>query len=279
MKKRWFFALRRLVSRLFAGTFRSTRKGAGGVEFSAFRDYQPGDTVRSISYRESLKHNRYFVRLNVIEKGMVCLFVIDRSASINFGPSGVSKKEIQDRILNILAPAIAQNNNQVGFLVVTDRVEKYYEPRFGEKFVAERLALIDRINLESKKTDLNLAFREVFRLNIPADLIFILSDFYTPTGFENSLKILSRKYDVIPLILKEPFETSEFPKVRGGMIHFKDLETGEVLWGDSPKKISNIKLFKHLGLDYVLLKTSETEGDWVRKLMIIFEQRKKWRRK
>ncbi|MDP1629705.1 MAG: DUF58 domain-containing protein, partial [bacterium] len=179
MKKRWFFSLRRLVNRLFAGTFKSNKKGAGGIEFAAFRDYQPGDAVRSISYRESLKHNRYFVRLNVIEKGMVCLFIIDRSASVFYGPSGISKKEIQDRILNVLAPAIAQNNNQVGFLIITDRLEKYYEPRFGEKFINERLNSISDYRPKSRLTDLNLAFRTVFRLNVPADLIFVISDFYT----------------------------------------------------------------------------------------------------
>ncbi len=278
MKKRWFFVLRKAVSRLFAGTFPRIKKGVGGIEFAAFREYQPGDAVRSISYRESLKHFRYFTRVNSIEKGIICLFIIDRSASVFFGPSGVSKKEIQDRILNILAPAIAQNNNQVGFLITTDRLEKYFEPRFGDKLIAERLKAIFNYEPRSKMTDLNLAFRSIFRLNIPADLIFILSDFYTPVDFKNSLKILSRKYDVIPMLLKDSFETTNFPKIPGGMIAFKDLETGEFFWGEKPQKISNVKLFKRLGLDYILLKTSENEGDWIRKLMIVFEQRKRKRR-
>ncbi|MDP1629529.1 MAG: hypothetical protein Q8L57_02820, partial [bacterium] len=112
----------------------------------------------------------------------------------------------------------------------------------------------------------------------PADLIFVISDFYTAADFKDSLKLLAKKYDVIPLILKDPFETTTFPKISGGMIAFKDLETGEFFWGDKPQKISNVKLFKQLGLDYVLLKTNETENDWIRKLMIVFEQRKKQRR-
>jgi hypothetical protein len=119
----------------------------------------------------------------------------------------------------------------------------------------------------------------VFGLNIPADLIFILSDFYSPTDFRQSLKILSRTHDVIPLVLKDPFETTTFPNIRGGMIHFRDLETGEFFWGEAPQKISNVPLFRQLGLDYVLLKTNEDEGDWIRKLVIVFEQRKKRRRR
>ncbi len=277
-RKRWFFNLRKLVSHAFSGAFPSTKKGSSGIEFAAFREYQPGDAVRSISYRESLKHFRYYVRENIIEKGMICLFIVDRSASVFFGPSGISKMEIEDRILDILAPAIAQNNNRVGFLIITDRLEQYFKPSFGEKSVAERLSLISYYQPQSKRTDLNAAFQLVFRLNIPADLIFILSDFYSPTSFEYSLKILSGKYDVIPLILKDPFETTNFPEIKGGMIAFRDLETGEFFWGEKPHKISNKELFERLGLDYALLKTDQNEEDWVQKLMIIFEQRKKRRR-
>ncbi len=278
MKKRWFFVLRKVVSRIFSGTFRSKKKGAGGIEFAVFREYQPGDPPRSISYPKSLQRCRYVVRDNMLDKAMSCLFLIDRSASTNFGPSGISKREIQNRLLNILAPAIAQNNNQVGFLITTDRLEKYFEPRFGNKLLIERLKLIEEFKPQSKMTDLNLAFLSVFRLKIPADLIFILSDFYTPVDFKASLKILSRKYDVIPMLLKDSFETTNFPKIPGGMIAFKDLETGEFFWGEKPQKISNVKLFKSLGLDYILLKTDENEGDWTKKLMITFEQRKKRRR-
>ncbi len=277
MKTRWLFVLRKLVGHLFSGNFRSTKKGAGGIEFATFREFQPGDLPRSISYKESLKHSRYYVRENMIEKGMRCWFMIDRSASVNFGPSGVSKKEIQNRILNILAPAIAQNNNQVSFLIFTDRVEKYFEPRFGEKFIAEKLRFISEFKPKSKFTNIDFVFRRIFQLNVPADLIFVISDFYTQYDLEDSLKILARKYDVIPLLLKDPSETTTFPKVAGGMIAFHDLETDEFFWGEAPQKISNVKLFKRLGLDYVLLKTNESEKDWVKKLMIIFEQRKKRR--
>jgi len=278
MKKRWFFFLRKKVNRLFAGIFQSAKKGAGGIEFAAYRDYQPGDTIRSIAYSQSLKKNRYMVRDNIIEKGMICLFIIDRSASVFFGPSGIPKKEIQDKILNILAPAIAQNNNQVGFIIATDRVEQYFKPSFGEKSVMEKLDLISYHRPQSKLTDLDVSFRFIFQSNIQADLIFIISDFYSSMPFENSLKMLSKKYDVIPIILKDPFETSAFPKIKGGMIQFKDLETGEFFWGDKPKKISNKKLFEQLGLDYAILRTDAGENEWVQKLRIIFEQRKRKRR-
>ena len=165
MKKRWFFILRKKVSRLFAGTFVSTKKGAGGIEFAAYRDYQPGDTPRSISYPQSLKKCRWVVRINVIEKGMICLFVIDRSASVFFGPSGVSKKEIQDRILNILAPAIARNGNKVGFIISTDCLEKYFQPQFGEKSIADKLVLIADYQPQRKLTNLDAVFREILELN------------------------------------------------------------------------------------------------------------------
>ncbi len=279
MRKRWIFILRKLVNRFFAGIFQSRRRGAGGIEFAAYRDYQPGDTPRSISYPQSLKKCRWVVRVNIIEKGMICLFVVDRSASINFGPSGISKKEIQDRILNILAPAIAQNSNKVGFVISTDCVEKYFEPRFGEKFTAERLEFISNYKPESRLTNLDAVFRDILKMNLQADLLFIISDFYTAVDFKDSLKLLANKYDLIPMLLKDPFETTEFPKIRGGMIAFRDLETGEIFWGDAPHKISNKDLFEKLGLDYILLKTDATEQEWEEKLRILFEQRKKQRRK
>lgn len=277
-KKRWFFALRKLVKNIFTGTFPSIKKGTGGIEFAGYREFQPGDSSRDISYLQSLKHHRYYVRENVVEKGAVCLFVIDRSASVKFGPSGVSKKEIEDRILAVLAPALARNNNKVGFIVATEKPEIYLEPKFGEKAAIERLSLISCYSPRSKKTDLNAVFRAILQMNIRADLIFILSDFYTKIDFVNSLGILSRKYDVIPMLLKDPFETTSFPNTKGGMIAFRDLETGDFFWGDEPQKISNKKLFKQLGLDYVLLKTDQNEKDWIQKLMIVFEQRKKRRR-
>jgi uncharacterized protein (DUF58 family) len=277
-KKRWIFTIRKLVNNIFAGTFPSAKKGAGGIEFAGFREYQPGDAVRSISYRESLKRCRYFVRENIVEKGAVCLFIIDRSASVLFGPSGISKWEMENRILDILAPAIAKNNNQVGFLITTDCVEQYFAPKFGVKSAAERLTLISYYQPKSKLTDLNAAFQFILERNIPADLIFVLSDFYAENPLEDSLKALSGKYDVILLLLKDPSETTSFPEVKGGMIAFKDLETGKFLWGDRPQKISNKVLFEKLGLDYALLRTDKDEEEWVQKLMIIFEQRKKRRR-
>jgi uncharacterized protein (DUF58 family) len=278
MKKRWIFILRKLVNRFFAGTFQSKKTGAGGIEFAAYKDYQPDDTPRSISYPQSLKKCRWVVRVNIIEKGMICLFLIDRSASVNFGSSGISKKEIQDSLLDILAPAIVRNSNQVGFIIFTDRIEKYFEPRFGEKFTDERLKFIFAYKPESKLTNLDAVFRDILRMNLRADLLFVISDFYTAVDFRNSLKLLANKYDLIPMLLKDPRETTTFPKIKGGMFYFRDLETGELLWGDAPQKISNKALFEELGLDYILLKTDATEQEWEEKLRILFDQRKKRRR-
>jgi len=279
MKKRWFFVLAKLINRNFIGLFQSQRKGSGGIEFATLREYQPADPVSLISYAQSLKRCRYFVRENIVEKGGVFLFIVDGSASVDFGPSGVSKREIQNRLLNILAPAIVQNNNQVGFLVVSDCVERYFKPAFGGKSVAERLSLIFLCGMKSKLTDLNSAFRFVLRLNILPDAVFVLSDFYTPVPFVDSLKALSQRCDVIPLLLKDPFETSAFPNIKGGMFHFRDMETGEFFWGDKPQKISNKRLFKRLGLDYVLLRTDKDESEWIKNMMIVFAQRKRRRRR
>lgn len=279
MKKRWFFILQKWTNQLFAGTFPSKKRGAGGIEFAAYRDYQPGDSLRSISYSQSLKKCRWVVRVNIIEKGMICLFLIDRSASVFFGFSGVSKKEIQNRILNILAPAIAQNSNKVGFAISADnRVEKYFEPQFGERSAVERLEFISNYKPGCKlSTDLDAIFRNFLKMNVQANLLFIVSDFYSKTNFADSFKFLANKYDIIPILLKDPFETTTFPKVKGGMMLFKDMETGNIFWGDAPQKISNKEFFDNLGLDYILLRTDETENDWETKLRTLFEQRKRRR--
>lgn len=276
MQKRWFFILKKLVSHAFAGSFKSAKRGEG-IEFATYRDFQPGDPLRSISPAQSAKKYRYIVRLNRAEKGMICLFVVDRSASVEFGPSGISKREIQNRILNTLAPAIAQGTNQVGFLITTDKIEKYFEPKSGDKTVATRLKFISEYSPKSKLTALNTVFRKIFAQNINADLIFIISDFYNSTDFGDSLKLLARKYDVIPVLLKDKFETTDFPSVKGQMIAFKDMETDEFFWAESANKISNINLFKRLGLDYILLKTNETENDWEKKFRILFSQRRRRR--
>lgn len=278
MEKRWFFSLRKLVERLFAGAFLSKKRGAGGIEFATFRDFQPGDSVRTIAHKQSLLRSRFVVKDRVIEKGMTCLFVVDCSASIDYGPSGVAKKEIQLLMMDILAPAIARNNNQVGFVLVTNTIEKFFEPRFGESEVFERLKFISGFKPKSPKTDLNSVFKEIIGRSVKADLVFIVSDFYSVEDFVDSLRLLSGLYDVILMILKDRFETTTFPLVKGGMFAFRDMETGEFFWGEAPDKISNTKLFRSLGLDYVLLRTHEPIDEWVRRLVIIFEERKKWRK-
>jgi uncharacterized protein (DUF58 family) len=206
------------------------------------------------------------------------MFVVDCSGSVDYGPSGITKKAIQYLMMEILAPAVARNNNKVGFVLATDRIEKVLEPRFGETEVFGRLDFISGFKPKNKGTNLSVVFKEIISCFLDADLMFVISDFYSPGDFSDSLKLLSKRYDVIPVVLKDPAETTTFPSVRGAMVAFKDKETGEFFWGDAPNKISNVRMFQKLGLDYVLLKTNETVDDWVKKFVVIFEERKKWRK-
>lgn len=280
-KIRLRFSLRRFVSGLFPGRFLSTQKGPRGYEIEEIRKFRIGDDPRALHRKASIKRGELIVALKEVERAGKFIFLVDRSKSGKFGTSGLTKEDLQTSLLDLLAPLAAEHENLVGFIVFTDRVEKYWPPRSGFQRTLERVKQISSYTTEGSLTDLNPVFEYLNRLNLGTSAaIVILSDFIVPLNFEHSLEIASAKHDVIPMVLRDQRE-QELPKIRGSVL-LRDMESGRVKYVDLSrgflKDNSIFEVFKKFNLDWLVFSTDETEEERVRKLANFFRKRRKKRR-
>src|SRR3970282_2874240 len=179
MKRRIRLYLQRLIGNLFEGTFSSHLNPPRGLELDELRHYQRGDDIRSVDWKTTAKTGKLHVRMKLVDKRVTIIFLVDKSRSEKFGSFINTKEDIQSYILSILVSAASETGNEIGFITVTDRIEKYIQPKAGEK---EALKNIKNILLEtprSNRTDLNIVFK-FLNENIPSTaLIFILHIFFT----------------------------------------------------------------------------------------------------
>jgi len=284
-KVRLKFSLRRLVSELFPGGFPSTQKGLRGYEIEELRGFRFGDDPRALHRKASVKRGELVVSLKKeIQKTARFLFLVDRSRSVEFGTSRLTKEDLQTFLLTLLAPLAAEDGNQVGFITFTDRIEEYWPPRFGVRGILERVGQVSSHGTAASLTDLNPVFEHLNRLNLSTSIIIVLSDFIAPMNFERSLEMAWRKHDVIPIVLEDERERG-LPKMRG-FVALRDMESGRLKYVDLNQAFvrdnSVFEVFKKLNLDWLVITTNETEGERIRKLANFFrkrrKKRKRWRR-
>ncbi|MDR4509276.1 MAG: DUF58 domain-containing protein [Candidatus Brocadiaceae bacterium] len=274
MKKRIRLYLQRLIGNRFEGVFSSYLNAPHGLEFDELRQYQPGDDFRSIDWKATARTGNLHVRINLIDKRVVILFLIDTSRSEKFGSSLITKEQAQSKIMSLLVSAASETGNEIGFITFTDRVENYIRPKAGEK---EALKNIKDILLDlpsSKCTDLNTAFTFLCKKSLAPALVFILSDFLAPYNYEQSLKTLSCLHEVVPIIVSDRREAN-LPNIRG-FLTVKDMETHETRIIDISainKQLPCFTLFRKLELDYLALSTEESEEGWVIKISEFFDKR------
>ena len=212
---------KRLVNELFSGEYHSSFKGCG-IEFSNVREYSWGDDVRTIDWNTSARKNDLYVKLFTEERERTLLLVIDGSGSMLFGSRQRTKKELAAEVCAVLAFSAIMNNDKVGLLIFSDRVEKFIPPRKGRSHVLVILEEIISLNSQSRGTDIGAALNFIRSTQRRQAIVFLLTDL-VDERYEKAMKILNAKHDFVLIHLSDPLDR-EFP--RTGMLHLHDLETG-----------------------------------------------------
>jgi uncharacterized protein (DUF58 family) len=269
----------RAVNDVLAGQYHSVFKGRG-MAFDEVRPYQPGDDIRVIDWNVTARMNDVFVKQFVEERELTVMLLVDASGSLAFGTRLRFKSELAAEITGLLAFSAIKNNDRVGLIIFTDRVELFVPPKKGTKHVLRVISEVLSFEPENRGTDLSSALEYLSRVTKRQSVAFLLSDFMT-TGFESAIKVANKKHDLVPLVLRDPMEFS-LPDV--GLAAFEDAETGEVMLFDTSswrarhdfqkaveKNMEKQRhLFRRLKIDAVELTTDQ---DYVRPLVLFFKKR------
>lgn len=221
-----------LSQNIFAGEYHSAFKGRG-VIFSEVRQYQPGDDVRDIDWNVTARHNAPYVKVYEEERELTLMLLIDVSGSGDFGAVGEQKKEMMAEIAATLAFSSMQNNDKVGVILFSDKIEKYIPPQKGKKHILLIIREIIDFKPSSRGTDINCALQFMLNAVKKRATTFLLSDFIDSHDFSHSLMLAARKHELTALQVFDERD-AKLPDV--GLIHAEDLETGETLWIDSSSK-------------------------------------------
>ena len=213
---------RNMVNDLFSGEYHSLFKGQG-LEFSEVREYMEGDSFRQIDWNVTARHGHPFIKKFEETRELNVMFLVDSSASTLFGTKSYLKSELITEITAVLSFSALNNNDKVGLLLFTDEVEKYVPPRKGKKSALRILRDILYFEPKNVKTNITKAVEYIYRLIKKRSIIFVISDFLDK-DYDDSLKLLAKKHDVIALHITDPAET-ELPDA--GILKLQDPETGE----------------------------------------------------
>lgn len=219
---------RGLVNTLFSGEYHSVFKGHG-MEFAEVREYVPGDDYRAIDWNVSARMGHPFVKRYTEERELTVLFAVDLSGSEQFGTHGRFKAELAAEIAAVIAMAAIKNNDRVGLLLFTDRVEKFVPPKKGRRHALRLIRDLLAFRPVGRGTDLSAALEYLGRLLRQRAIVFVISDFFD-SGYDMPLKVLGRRHDVVAVTISDPRE-EVMPDV--GYLPLLDAETGERVVLDS----------------------------------------------
>lgn len=221
-----------LVNQVFSGEYHSVFKGRG-MEFSEVREYQFGDDIRNIDWNVTARFGHPYVKIFEEERELTVIMMVDLSGSLAFGSKEKTKQRIAAEVSAILSFSALKNNDKVGLLLFTDKIEKFVPPRKGRKHVLRIVREVLSFKPEGNKTDLKSALEYLNRAVKKRSIVFLLSDFIDD-GFEKILRVVSKKHDLIGLVLEDRRE-KEFPKL--GLMKVIDPETETEKWIDTSSNI------------------------------------------
>lgn len=222
----------RLSEDIFSGAYRSAFKGRG-MSFSEVREYQPGDDVRDIDWNVTARYARPYVKVYEEERELTMILLVDISRSEHFGTVGMTKRQRVAEIAGTLAFSTIKNNDNVGVIFYSDRVEKYIPPSKGHKHVLTILSEILSIEPQGSGTDISVALRFAHNVQRKSCTLFLLSDFIDRSDYAKTLAVVRNKHDLLAMQVYDPHE-AELPIV--GLLRVRDAETGEVRMIDSSSK-------------------------------------------
>lgn len=271
---------RGLSQNIFAGQYHTAFKGRG-MAFAEVREYQYGDDVRDIDWNVTARFHRPYVKVFEEERELTVMLLVDVSGSLDFGSVKQSKRDLVTEIAATIAFSAIQNNDKIGVIFFSDRIEKYIPPKKGRKHILYIIREMLDFKAESKRTDVGMAVEFLTRVMKRRCTAFLLSDFYTKLSFDNALTICSRKHDLAAIQIYDP-RAKELPNV--GMIKIQDAETGhEMIIDTSSRKLRRAhtaywmkrqadlrQMFNKSSVDNVSIATND---DYVKSLMMLFSMR------
>lgn len=272
---------RGLSRNIFAGEYHSAFKGRG-MAFSEVREYQFGDDIRDIDWNVTARYARPYIKVFEEEREMTVMLMIDVSGSKDFGTVHMMKNEMTTEIAATLAFSAIQNNDKIGVIFFSDKIEKFIPPQKGRKHILYIIRELLDFQPENKKTDISQALKYLTNVIKKRCTTFLISDFIDKSNYSDALTIANRKHDVVAIQVYDHRET-ELPSV--GLVKMTDAETGNERWIDSSsssvRKLYNewwnrrqeeMELsFKKCRVDSVSVRT---EDDFVISLRTLFHKRK-----
>lgn len=271
---------RGLSRNIFAGQYHSAFKGRG-MAFSEVREYQYGDDIRDIDWNVTARYNRPYIKVFEEERELTVMLLIDVSGSRDFGSVHVMKKDIITEIAATLAFSAIQNNDKIGVIFFSDKIEKFIPPQKGKKHILYVIRELIDFTPEQTRTDVSVVLKYLTNAIKKRCSAFLISDFIDKGNFKDALTIANRKHDVVAIQVYDRRE-AELPAV--GLMKIRDAETGMERWIDSSssrvretyaqwwdkrqKEMSDS--FKKSRVDSVSIRT---EDDYVKALIALFEKR------
>lgn len=217
-----------VVNQVFSGEYHSVFKGRG-MEFSEVREYQFGDDIRNIDWNVTARFGHPFIKVFEEERELTVMLLVDLSGSLVFGSLEKTKQQIAAELSAILAFSAMKNNDKVGLILFSDRIEKFVPPRKGKKHVLRIIRELLSFEPEGKETNIKKALEYLNNTIKKRSIVFLISDFFD-SGYEKILRIVGKKHDFVGIVLQDEREKS-LPKV--GIVKLQDAETGSIRYLDT----------------------------------------------
>ena len=270
---------RGLSQHIFAGEYHSAFKGKG-MAFSEVREYQYGDDIRNIDWNVTARFNHPYVKIYEEERELTVMLLIDVSGSREFGSQSALKKNVITEISAVLSFSAIQNNDKVGVIMFSDKIEKFIPPKKGRQHILRIIRELINFEPQSRGTEITEALKYLTNAIKKRSTAFLISDFFDE-DFDDALRIANKKHDIVGLKIYDIRET-ELPPI--GLVKILDAESGQNMWVDTSsnyiqntykhswkKHMEDLKdILSRTGVDYISISTDE---DYVKPLMNLFRKR------
>ena len=227
---------RHIVNNIFGGEYHSAFKGMG-MEFAEVREYYPGDDIRAIDWNVTARTGKPFIKKYDEERELTVMLIVDVSASGFFGTGEYLKSDIMIELASILSFSAIKNNDKVGLLLFSDKIEEFIPPKKGKSHVLRVIREMIYHKAKDRKTDISIALEHIQKVLKRKSIIFLLSDFWDDS-YQQTMKLINKKHDLINIQILDKAEIA-IPKL--GMVKFHDAETQKSAWIDTNnKQVQNI---------------------------------------
>ena len=254
----------RMVTDVFAGQYQSVFKGKG-MEFEEVREYQPGDEIRSIDWNVTARMGAPYIKKFVEERELTVMLILDMSPSSFFGTRNQLKMRLAAEVCSVLALAAIKNNDKVGFIAFTDRIEKFIPARKGLRHVLRIISEALYSKPVGRKTEIAAALEYLNKVTTRKTVTFVISDFYAP-DFKKMLAVSNKRHDIVAITVTDP---RELELADAGIVKLEDLESGQTFMVDTSdpalrkryaqdalqRQLDRDKLFRSINVDTIDLRT------------------------